>query len=113
MPKVETCDLRVRDIIEARPAVRETVVRTIGPAAIFVCEADSPARLVLAALSDGELRSVVTWLRENEDASGFARAYSNARTGFDGGEDVEAVEREREHEQLLESGEPLPIGRVV
>jgi len=102
-------DLKVDSVLRAKPAVRETAVRTIAPAAIFVVEVDGPIRLVTNTLSRGESAALLSWMRSNPDACQFAAAYSDARTELEGGEDFASVERELAHERLLERGVPLPI----
>jgi hypothetical protein len=106
--------LQVRDIVEAAPSVRETTVRSIGPAAVFVVEQDARVRMVVSALSRSERASLLAWLRTNLDARPFAVAYSDARTNFSGTDEaLDQVLREVDYEQLLERGEPLRIGRGV
>jgi hypothetical protein len=105
-----TTSLQVRDILDSRPYIRETRVRTIAPAIVFVLEQEAPIRMLSTALSTGEWRALLAWIRSNPEARQFADAYSDARTMVDGtGEDFEAVDRERRHERRLEHEDP-PYG---
>jgi hypothetical protein len=108
----KTSTLRVRDVLSAAPAVRELWVRTVGPAVVFVIEQEAPVRMLSNTLSDSEMRAILAWIRSSEDAQQFAAAYSDCRTQLEGGEDVEAVKREHRHQERLERGEPLRVGRA-
>jgi hypothetical protein len=99
-------DIRVNDILAVRPLVRETIVRTVGPCLVFIVELEAPVRVLSHTYSDQEARALLTWARSNPDTAGILAAYSDTLTTSDGYEDLQAVERERRHEERIQLATP-------
>jgi hypothetical protein len=94
-------DLTVDGILRQRPRTRELVVKTVGPAACYVLEADAPPRLVHNATSESERLALLHHLNTDRRAGFFNSAWSWARTDADGFEDTGSVERSQAHGERL------------
>src|SRR5690349_18490208 len=90
MPKrpVPTSDLRVSDVINAAPAVRELTVRTVAPALVIVLEAEAPPRMLHSEWSDAEFKALLAAISNDPASRTMLSVYFADRADESGDEDL-------------------------
>lgn len=95
--------LTVEEILHA-PAEfdHEVVIRSIGPALVFVLEAEAPERMEVLASTDSEIQALNCHLRDNARHTAMIDAYYEGRD-----EDDSSFASEDAHVERLRQGTPM------